>query len=92
LGHAEAGPIGIGLWRGEYLAGQHTLTIKAGTIKAGTINADTIKAGRVPTVFVPTDEARMAGTRPAMMVRVCWPNNSPPTACLRAMGQRPGLP
>jgi hypothetical protein len=28
-------------------------------------------AGRVPAIFAPADEARMAGTRPAMTMKAC---------------------
>ncbi|HEY1412031.1 MAG TPA: hypothetical protein VGF36_07815 [Rhodopila sp.] len=39
-------------------------------------------AGFVPDVFAPTDEARMAGTRPAMTdgLELVWPNNDPSIA------------
>ena len=34
----------------------------------------TVMAERMPAIFAPADEARMAGTSPAMTVRVCRPD------------------
>jgi hypothetical protein len=53
-----------------------------------------VMAGRVPAIFALADEARMAGTRPAMTKRMMpiGPDNSPPAAYPKAYGSKPMTP
>jgi hypothetical protein len=50
-------------------------------------------AGRVPGTFAPADEARMAGTGPAMTDKQqpVRPDNSPPSAYPHAYGRVPAV-